>query len=530
MKLFLKLIKITCIVVTIMLHKYDYAQSSLKISVSSTENKICNGKNCVYNGPTILINEVQTSPENYNGSIWEPNPYSSDRCGEWIELYNPHLCEAVDISFYFLGNNAKDGYLSTNYGGGFLIPANTIVPPRGFCLIRGVYAPHVAPELLVKNGGNTIELTVDDTLVKTCIDSGIRLWFPDNGGWFAFYDRNGVPQDAISWGTIGNSCMNCPPCTPSGSPYFTGILPSYDSIPNDRKTYVYAPVRVPASDNYTMQRISDGGNWLIDSLFPPTMGGCNDTCIEYPKGLCTGTATVNVSGGVPPFRYLWNDTELQQTSTAVRLCGGIYTVIVIDSQNDSATTSIEVFNYEISADFTYAPEQPYMTADEVHFKYTGDYASSFFWNFGDETTSNEENPTHTYYTSGKLLVSLFVEDTNQCKGQIEHEIIVYERLKFPNILTPIGTDGKRYYFRPLDRLGYFKEFEIRIFNRWGNLVWTNYCNEPNCPDYLNDDFWWDGTNKHGNDVSDGVYFWVVQASPLSEIPPFIQNGSVTVVR
>jgi len=41
--------------------------------------------------------------------------------------------------------------------------------------------------------------------------------------------------------------------------------------------------------------------------------------------------------------------------------------------------------------------------------------------------------------------------------------------------------------------------------------------------------WWDGTNKQGKPVSDGVYYWVVYAEPLSETAPFIKNGSVTVI-
>lgn len=513
-------------------YRYGYGQSWMKISVSSTSNTLCKGINCFYEGPTILINEVQTSPNEYNGSMYEPSPYFSQRCGEWIELYNPHLCEGVDISFYFLGNHAKDGMIFTDYkdyGGGFLLPAGTVVPPHGFCLIRGVHAPCVAPELLVENGGNTIELVVDDTIIKTCIGGGLRLWFPDDGGWFAFYDRNGVPQDAISWGPVTNSCTNCPPCTPWGSVYFSGILPPYDSIPANRKTYVYAPARFPSSKNYTMQRIPDGGNWAIDSLLPASMGDCNDTCIEYPKQRCTGTATVTVSGGTPPYRYQWDDVELQQQATALQLCSGIYTVTVTDSRNNTASATVEVPNYEIPTDFTYTPPKPYMATDEVHFTYSGDYASHFSWNFGDKDTSNEENPTHIYHTSGKVLVSLTVEDTNECKGKTEQEVIIYERLGFPNIFTPVGRDGKHYYFRPLAELGYFKKFEIIVYNRWGNPIWRNYCREPNCPDYVYDGFWWDGTNSHGNLVSDGVYYWVVYADPLSGSLPFILNGSVTVL-
>ena len=46
---------------------------------------------------------------------------------------------------------------------------------------------------------------------------------------------------------------------------------------------------------------------------------------------CTGTGTVNVSGGIPPYTYSWNDPNMQTTPTATGLCKGIYKVTVKDS-------------------------------------------------------------------------------------------------------------------------------------------------------------------------------------------------------
>ena len=78
--------------------------------------------------------------------------------GEWIELYNPHKCESVDISCYFLGNNAQDGdfFFFENYGGGFVLPQGTVVPPQGFCVVRGENAPAVPSNLLVARWRNLV--------------------------------------------------------------------------------------------------------------------------------------------------------------------------------------------------------------------------------------------------------------------------------------------------------------------------------------------------------------------------------------
>jgi PKD repeat protein len=151
------------------------------------------------------------------------------------------------------------------------------------------------------------------------------------------------------------------------------------------------------------------------------------------------------------------------------------------------------------------------------------------WDFGDSTNSNEKNPAHAYHnTSGYVPVILKIKDEFGCEDSIEHEVLILERLEFPNLFTPIGLDDKKYVFKPLEEKGYFKEFQIKIYNRWGNFIWGNSCIDPGCPDY-SDSFWWDGYNKGGRLVEDGVYYWVVYAIPLSETDVFTKNGSVTVI-
>jgi len=182
------------------------AIAQITLQVNTRDNTICNGNPCNYNGPTILINEVMLSPSVGDGAIYDSD---NTRRGEWIELYNPDICKSIDISCYFLGNNTNDG---ASYGGGFTLPQGTVVPPRGFVVVRGTNAAAVPSSLLIQNGGKTIEIIVSD-ISKICLGGGNRLWFPNAGGWFAFYDETGLPQDAISWFSTTNSCMSAPPVT-----------------------------------------------------------------------------------------------------------------------------------------------------------------------------------------------------------------------------------------------------------------------------------------------------------------------------
>ena len=153
------------------------------------------------------------------------------------------------------------------------------------------------------------------------------------------------------------------------------------------------------------------------------------------------------------------------------------------------------------------------------------------WDFGDdEVDSTEQNPSHIYEnTSGYITVTLVVTDEYGCKSTVQKQVLVTESMSFPNVLTPDATvGGEPCVFRPIEDKGFFKEFKMEIYDKWGVLVWKNSCTDPNCPS-PGTDFWWDGRNKQGSRVSDGVYYWVVYGMPLSETNTIILNGSVTVI-
>ena len=354
-----------------------------------------------------MINEVMLAPSYNDGSI-VGGGYT--RQGEWIELYNPNKCDSVDISCFYLGNNAYDG---GNYGGGFVLPQGTIVPPQGFCLVRGVYASAVPAEMLVENGGNVVEVVVDE---RYCMGGGTRLWFPNVGGWFAFYDANGVPQDAISWNSITSSCMSCHPCVPLVTDCgFIGELASYEEIPASRKNYITS--LSPESYQYlgrSFRRIPDGGVWQ-STPSTPTCGTCNAECIEPAENTCNAIAVVTVNGGIPPYSYLWNDPYMQTTDTAFNLCEGTYMVIVTDATGNVDTAEVEIYNFvpEVSHDdasFCYADSSGILQGYPLGGTYSGA-------NIVDNVLFFEEN------VEEYQLTYTFV-DSNGCQAASQFQVHV----------------------------------------------------------------------------------------------------------
>ena len=74
---------------------------------------------------------------------------------------------------------------------------------------------------------------------------------------------------------------------------------------------------------------------------------------------------------------------------------------------------------------------------------------------------------------------------------ITYNVVVYDELTFPNVITPNGDLSNDY----LEIEALKPNSEISIVNRWGNVVYksTNYQND------------WDGKDQQGVDLKEGVY-------------------------
>jgi gliding motility-associated-like protein len=415
--------KLNNIVVIALMIVQTTIRGQITITTAVTQNYHCNGVGCNYTGPSILINEVMLCPSVFDGSMYGDGPgfTPNTNSGEWIELYNPDQCYPKDISGFLLGNNAPES--GVNYGGGFVIPPNTIVPSRGFCVIRGTNATPVPSGLLIQNGGNTIEIVVNST--NSCIDGGYRLWFPNAGGWFAFYDQQGNPQDAISWASTSNSCNSCNPCIPPSSSY-SSTLPSYDAIPASMKTYISAN---PPTSGYSFRRIPDGGNWQTSFPGSPTLGTCNDTCVPPAMVTCNGTAEVIPSGGAAPYSYFWNGGSSPLNSLDSGLCSGIYLVTVTDNNGITATASVDIPNWVPSSSFTLFPDT-FCSNNGSTATYTGDASDPavFAWSAADASiTPGTGAGPHVVSSDapGNHVVSLAVSQ-NGCQSlPTQHSFYLY---------------------------------------------------------------------------------------------------------
>ena len=132
---------------------------------------------------------------------------------------------------------------------------------------------------------------------------------------------------------------------------------------------------------------------------------------------------------------------------------------------------------------------------------------SWTWDLGNDSTytlGNDANQTATYALSGPYTITLTVIDAQGCEDTYTLVINVKDPdLIIPNVITPNG-DGKNDFFILSE--AYFKTYNVLIFNRWGNVVYSL--------DNQSGTALWDGKTLNGTACTDGVYFYRITGEML----------------
>ena len=246
----------------------------------------------------------------------------------------------------------------------------------------------------------------------------------------------------------------------------------------------------------------------------------------YQNG--NGVVFGDVSGGVPDYNYLWTDLTTGETTPNTTWGGrnpGNYELTVtdangcvvnstvfLDSINPQAIFSVN--SAQLNADYQgTAPVEVEFINESINFAHADDPLSdtTFFWNLDHPAAS--WYLTHDYFEiidttyqargqSYQVEVCLIALNKNNCSDTACKILTIYEPIKFSdvNIFSPNG-DGINDVFTFEFKAASIAEFECVIVNRWGVLI-TELTS-------ITDG--WDGTNKNGVLVEDGVYFYTYNA-------------------
>lgn len=176
-------------------------------------------------------------------------------------------------------------------------------------------------------------------------------------------------------------------------------------------------------------------------------------------------------------------------------------VTVTDSNGCSATSSpvYVTVNPNPQAEFNFSLEGLNST-----FTNQSSDATAFYWNFGDNTTSPEQNPFHIYDSPGVYTVKLIC--SNSCGNDTVVKVLTIDESTVTSVYTGFSPNGDGHNdVWNIPMLESNSENTVTIINRWGNEVWK-------ADGYNNQNIVWNGENMNGDELPDGTYYYIISAN------------------
>lgn len=372
----------------------------------------------------VVINEVFNNPE---GGVPTNSVFINDPCDrsaygteEWVELYNPHPCEPIDVSCYIVGSNmgldqenqpganislcqnAREESVQMPNRGFVALPEGTVIPPQGF---------------LTVGGGDAFDLDVPLAQYRPQNSSNFcgspRYYLNSTEGWVGVFDPNGQPVDAVFWTSGGMNDIQSR--NTFDNPDQINCLCAAGrtlNMPSAKQLFGFGQIRWAGStdaEGYRGEgkgelfRNRDGGCWDIVNF--PTPNDCNKDCqtrewaviAQTKTEICEGDELVLRAEPIydprcldMPVRYEWRVLpdgppveadvfEFAPTEDAAIQMTGYWDegCIVQDVVEIKVTPAVET-EFEISA-------TDVCLGDSVDVRYTGELSddATFIWSFGN---------------------------------------------------------------------------------------------------------------------------------------------------
>lgn len=409
--------------------------------------------------------------------------------------------EVIELNGVLTGTASSASWTSTGTGG--FSPSNNLL--NTFYIASSQDVANGSVELILTSSSDHGCLADDDTLVVT--------YKPQPNANFTF--NSTCQDDQIT---------------------FTDVSSSSDGSVNTWQ-YDFGD-NVTSIDQSPVHVYSGSGNFDI-TLIAGSTNDCFDTITKsvfinpLPQpSFTSSTACLNADVFFINNSFIssgeivqWNwDFDNMNASSNLQNPSNIFTnpgviSVVLEAVSDSGCVVSISENVTILAgpiaDFSYSPTIAFASENIIFTDLsTNGPIANWLWDFGDFSGGISQNETNQYSEAGAYEVTLTVTDENDCKNSITKPLFIGNPPVLPTAFTP-NSDGENDVF--IIRGGPFDDVDFKIYNNWGQLVFTS-----------NDvSIGWDGT-YNGVDSPVGVYTWTYTV--LIGDDKINKEGDVTLMR
>jgi gliding motility-associated-like protein len=404
----------------------------------------------------------------------------------------PTVCNNGNINL--IAPNGGSSYLWTGPNSYTSTSQNPVIPNASVAN-AGTYSLTITNSGCVNAG--SVNITVYPVLSFLSVPTGTTLCAGKTGNLISAGGAGGSGSYNYSWSpTMGLSSPN------TAATGVTGVATTdYTLTLSDAN----CPVTIAPT---TVVSVMVNPTPVI-TMSTTTNRGCEPFCTDL------------VGSSMPPsVNCVWQFSN----STGMNACGtpnfcfpthGAYDASLTVTDVNGCVDSIRQSSFIIvdpkpEPSFDYFPANPTVLINEVNYNdqsTVGTPMQNWHWSFGDYTvseqndTANVQNPSHVYDYPGTYTVNLDVTNSFGCKDNVSKVVVVEEEfaLYIPNAFTPSKAEGKNDVFM-IQGMGFIPDgFEMRIYDRWGELVFkTNDINTG-----------WDGRIKGGALGKEGVYVYKI---------------------
>ena len=151
------------------------------------------------------------------------------------------------------------------------------------------------------------------------------------------------------------------------------------------------------------------------------------------------------------------------------------------------------------ASFSFSPHTTLSNNPLISFTNQSTGASQYSWFFGDGEKSNETHLAHLFSSLGRVGIKLVAKSEFGCIDSISDYADIVGSTTVPNAFSPHSNVEKNRVFYPIPQGMQVNNYELKVYNRWGNVVFISNDSSQG----------WDGSINGSEKAAAGAFVWTL---------------------